>query len=108
MVWSNIDMSAIFKLIEVAVRIRFLSIDDELIVGGTFGQEAYHMAAGRLVYTQKPGESNVEHLTTTIVQPGSWLCEAALWSYWLHVGTLQAERRCRLLAIDAEKLIVVL
>jgi len=38
------------------------------------------------------------------VWEGSWLCEAALWTEWVHVGTVEAVSPCSIMVVDAQKL----
>eukprot|EP00971_Amphidinium_carterae_P314111 6243499-Amphidinium_carterae.2 len=42
---------------------------------------------GLLAYTQEPDSAPVENAHTIAVKAGRWICEAALWSQWIHVGT---------------------
>merc|ERR1712032_1545747 len=57
--------------------------------------------SGRLTYSQ--GAS--EHLK---VAYGQWICEASLWTTWVHIGTLQAHTECRLLGIDATRFVNIM
>merc|ERR1711972_135902 len=36
-----------------------------------------------------------------VMHPGSWCSEATLWTEWVHVGKLTAERYSEVLALDA-------
>mmetsp|Transcript_43579 Transcript_43579/g.100413 ORF Transcript_43579/g.100413 Transcript_43579/m.100413 type:complete len:1128 (+) Transcript_43579:92-3475(+) len=38
---------------------------------------------------------------------GEWVCEVALWSYWVHCGWMEVATPCELLSITAESLIKV-
>lgn len=37
------------------------------------------------------------------VGPGSWACEAVLWTNWVHRGVLQSQSECTVLELDALK-----
>merc|ERR1711972_147375 len=64
----------------------------------------YYTVKGNLRYTQDPKSSPVADATTAHVSEDQWLCESALWSEWVNVGTLEAETVCQLLKIRAEGL----
>merc|ERR1712203_930543 len=38
---------------------------------------------------------------------GTWISEAALWSNWIHVGSMTVQRTSRILTIKAEELIAI-
>lgn len=38
-----------------------------------------------------------------VLSGGQWMCEAVLWTTWVHCGTLVSEAHCKLLQLDAEK-----
>merc|ERR1712190_549725 len=40
---------------------------------------------------------------TSTVEEGVWLCEAALWNDWIHVGTVRAQTPCRLVVVHVSK-----
>jgi len=68
---------------------------------------AYMAVQGDLVYTQRPISSMVDEDESTDVPAGTWMCEAALWVRWRHVGQMTATNMCRIMAINAEALIAV-
>jgi len=39
---------------------------------------------------------------TEVVIEGEWVCEAALWTTWLHQGDLQARVDCQVITVDAQ------
>lgn len=49
----------------------------------------------------------VPEMPQTVVED-MWLCEAALWSHWTHVGKLEVESSCQLMTISSVGLIQVL
>merc|ERR1712008_328705 len=65
---------------------------------------AFVVLHGKLRYDQSPTSCKVQNNIAVMVHEKSWLCEAALWSHWIHVGTLTAETECTLMVISAESL----
>merc|ERR1719282_1240428 len=76
---------------------------DEIFVPGTMADACYFVIEGSLNYIQSSESSPVTNLTRTPVRAGQWVCEAALWSHWIHVGTLTTESS-QLLSIYANKM----
>merc|ERR1719331_3754045 len=38
-----------------------------------------------------------------IVNAGDWVCEAVLWTMWVHHGDLRAHKECQMITIDGHK-----
>merc|ERR1712012_1197794 len=74
----------------------------QLFLAGTRAEAAYCIVMGMLQYVQSPTSSKVLMDTEDTVVAGAWVSEAALWSHWTHVGTLEASRACELLSLRAE------
>jgi len=61
----------------------------------------YVVANGHLSYTHygmHPRKQRTIHVEKTV-----WVSEALLWTPWVHVGSLQADTECRLLAVSEEQ-----
>lgn len=59
-------------------------------------QRMFFIISGTLQYLQRDADPR-------FVKDGEWLCEAVLWTNWMHCGTLQAETNCTLLVLDKEQ-----
>eukprot|EP00421_Protoceratium_reticulatum_P011917 CAMPEP_0168400402 /NCGR_PEP_ID=MMETSP0228-20121227/22580_1 /TAXON_ID=133427 /ORGANISM="Protoceratium reticulatum, Strain CCCM 535 (=CCMP 1889)" /LENGTH=422 /DNA_ID=CAMNT_0008413943 /DNA_START=91 /DNA_END=1356 /DNA_ORIENTATION=+ len=93
-VFEHVDNYAVRKLCREAVEFLVLSPGDSLFQPGHEASAAYVLSSGKMSYTQEPSTSPVEHEVTVEATAGQWLCEAALWSFWLHVGTAEAASVC--------------
>lgn len=81
------------------VEIDFLGESDELFSPGTTALAAHMLIGGQMLYTQVPESSPVQERSVREVTEGTWLCESALWSQWIHVGTAESTSHCRLLTL---------
>lgn len=84
------------------VTVEIVRASDDIFFAGVVAKAAYMISCGAVAYTQEPMTSPVHEQTTVSVDKGSWLCECALWTEWLHVGSARALGECELLVIDAE------
>jgi len=106
--WGTIDFPALHALCDEAVKFSSLAPQDCVFTPGSRAIEAYLVARGRLRYTQEPETSMEESEIVKMVHEGTWVCEAALWSHWIHVGKLEAETGSQLMSISASDLLGVL
>ena len=78
---------------------------DDLFHAGALAHEAYSVAQGTLVYTaqwfQVSTSGDIKE-TASEVCTGCWICEAASWVQWIHVGRLEAVTEWHLLSVSAE------
>jgi len=102
-VWAEVDVKTLAALCDV-VKFRFLLPQDELFVAGEPAAEGYFLIKGRLEYTQSPTHSMQVEDSMTVCPELSWLCEAALWAHWIHVGDAQAITMVHLMSMNAEGL----
>ena len=63
-----------------------------------------YMMWGPFMYTQEVAFGDVTSNMDHPVVEGTWICEAALWSFWTHVGRMMAESMCQILCISVEGL----
>merc|ERR1712203_740413 len=90
------------------VTFKNLRSKDDLFVPGTQAAEAFVLMEGAFDYIQECGSSPVDVDTTVEVIAGQWLCEAALWCEWRHVGRVEAVTACQVLAVHAGELLRIL
>lgn len=98
-VLGNIHMPWLEGFCRDVVEIDFLGESDELFGPGTTALAAYMLIGGQMLYTQVPESSPVHEPSVRDVTEGMWLCESALWSQWIHVGTAEATSHCRLVTL---------
>lgn len=103
--WFSISSGIVFEMCKTAVQVVFLQPYDELFAAGTVGEEAFFLTHGRARYVQDTERSAVQRTTNDTVKRNVWFCEAALWMYWIHVGTLTADGDCELVVLQAEALV---
>lgn len=77
----------------------YLSSDDDLFGPGTEASETYFVVEGELQYTEEPETSPGFFDRKRPIEAPTWICEAALWSQWFHVGAVEALRPCQLVVL---------
>jgi len=74
-----------------------LAQGDELFAPGQVCVAMYFVTMGELTY-------RMDHLDKIeIIKSHQWLCEAVLWTDWVHQGRVVATGECELVAIDCRK-----
>jgi len=113
-VWISIDEHLAKQLCVDALDFLTLRQDDELFKAGNPCDRAYLITSGAVEYIQDPDFFPVYAEINTEVPVGQWLCEAALWSHWIHVGTAQVKvgpevpQTCRVLTCRPEGMLKVM
>eukprot|EP00429_Kryptoperidinium_foliaceum_P059640 CAMPEP_0176093774 /NCGR_PEP_ID=MMETSP0120_2-20121206/46988_1 /TAXON_ID=160619 /ORGANISM="Kryptoperidinium foliaceum, Strain CCMP 1326" /LENGTH=945 /DNA_ID=CAMNT_0017427709 /DNA_START=53 /DNA_END=2887 /DNA_ORIENTATION=- len=102
--WTDIDAKLMHRTCMQAVSFTSLRPRDELFYPGGLASAAMVVERGRVIYTQHPDSAPVDVVTTEEVGSGLWICEAALWVHWTHVGKADAEEACGLLSVNANAL----
>ena len=74
------------------------SPQDVVFAVGTRSTVAYFIIEGGIENLQEPKTFRVEEAVRQIVEPNSWVCEAALWSEWLTIGKSETLSQTR--AVD--------
>ena len=92
-------------LVQGAVHFRFLQKSDDLFTPGASCNHAYRLARGVMNYVQDPCTSMVSKGSELEVPERSWLCEAALWTLWVHVGKCSAVEECQIFEVHADALL---
>merc|ERR1719284_904101 len=85
-----------------ACEMMFLQKGDDLFLAGSECNDMYYTISGKLEYSQLPDTSPVTEAESTHVLAGSWLCEAAMWTKWIHVGSAVADVPCQLLDLNVD------
>lgn len=107
--WAAMDSEAIMEFCTKAVTEKFCLPRDEVFNPHTACEVAYVVMLGELRYEQSPEMIRYAAKIdpAPIIVPvstdaeDSWICEAALWSHWFHVGTLIADTACQVMVINA-------
>lgn len=99
--WMSMDKSMVLRLCTDNIALMFYRPKDDLFTAGSRAEQIFFLARGRMNYIQDPDFSACEEVTETPVNRGQWLCEAALWTDWIHVGKAEAETDCEMLSITA-------
>merc|ERR1712224_328299 len=81
------------------------SPDEVVFLAGDPCSRMYFVVSGQLQYTsyERPGTRRApeEAQSQRMLCSGDWLCEAALWTSWVHRGDLRVVSDCLLFALDA-------
>lgn len=88
--------------------IDFSISSDVVFNAGAKAATCYIIDFGKVEYVQLPGFSKHAHRVTKTVGSGELLSEPALWVQWTHVGTASALGHTSMLAINVEKLSILL
>merc|ERR1711972_1094254 len=85
----------------------FLSPQDVLFEAKAGAENAYFLVSKRLKYSKISMLSMSGDVVTRTVDHSTWLCEATLWSEWVHVGACEAVTSCQLLAVTPRALLEI-
>ena len=84
-----------------AATFKHLTSNDSLFHESTDAKGAFLVVSGRLLYFRNPDMSLVDTFEEQIVEQDTWLCEAALWTYWVHMGACEAKSISLVVVIQA-------
>ena len=101
-VFACLDATALKTLCTEAVDFVVMSSGDILFETGVEAAGACYSVQGELRYTQEPAVSHEDTSVSEDVGVGQWLCEAALWCHWSHVGSLEARTACKLVIVRSK------
>eukprot|EP00811_Abedinium_folium_P033933 NODE_685_length_2835_cov_9.743353.p1 GENE.NODE_685_length_2835_cov_9.743353~~NODE_685_length_2835_cov_9.743353.p1 ORF type:complete len:601 (+),score=122.77 NODE_685_length_2835_cov_9.743353:317-2119(+) len=87
-IWA--DSAAIRHLIDSSLNFTSLAQADNLFIAGKESTGTmYLLMRGGVIYRQESGTSRLSTTQSITVSQKDWLCEASLWCYWTHVGTVE-------------------
>lgn len=112
------DSSAIDEVYHRALRQFSISQGDILFAKNTISEQMIFVLKGQLSYKCSKAEKILTRRKTkrlradtgvlSVVGEGEWACEAALWTTWVHVGTLQALTVCDIVAVHKDDFAAVI
>jgi len=105
---EQLDSITLKGLCSTALDFTVLPTNDNLFLAGSDAFDTYLVMAGVLEYTQEPATSMVHETVKSDVGTGQWLCEAALWTVWTHVGTVEAMTMSEMMVISVERVTTAL
>jgi len=91
--WSQLDNALIRALCTEGVEFVYLRPLDYLITPGREVNFAFVLDQGAAVYSQAAIDRSLRsdsQSSEEILEQGKWICEMALWTYWVTVGAVQA------------------
>mmetsp|Transcript_46267 Transcript_46267/g.103720 ORF Transcript_46267/g.103720 Transcript_46267/m.103720 type:complete len:501 (-) Transcript_46267:97-1599(-) len=100
--WARMDQRGSYAFCAHGLQFFFLPPPEVLFEPMGESNEAYQIVSGRLAYIQEP--PTAWEFTRDELTKGSWMCEAALWSQWIHVGKAEALSASELLVVSSEAL----
>lgn len=106
-VWTNISSVTVTELCADELDFTFFQEADDIFHPGNECEMAYYIAEGTVVYTQDPESAVVSTQVVETVRE-AWMCEAALWTEWVHVGRAHASEPLQLLQLPATRVLDVL
>jgi len=99
--WASLDYLVVTRLCSDSMDLTFQRKNDHLFQAGFHAEHMFFLVCGQLSYVQAPGFFEGEARPIT-VDKETWLCEAALWSDWIHVGKAEATMGSQTLRVSAE------
>ena len=100
--WDTLGSSIMMDICFEAATYVSLLCDDHLFEDGVEAKVAYLVLRGQLRFEQHPEVSSVEKFQEQDVEEDTWLCEAALWTRWVHVESCKSKCDSQLVLIQAE------
>lgn len=97
-----IDNYKFKEVLENCINFGFINPGDTVFCPGETATYAYYLESGMLRYVQTLETSNDEE-DLSLEDHKDMICEVALWTNWIHVGTLKAKQPTVLMSIDAKK-----
>eukprot|EP00929_Paragymnodinium_shiwhaense_P013825 TRINITY_DN121679_c0_g1_i1.p1 TRINITY_DN121679_c0_g1~~TRINITY_DN121679_c0_g1_i1.p1 ORF type:complete len:1212 (-),score=255.15 TRINITY_DN121679_c0_g1_i1:56-3691(-) len=105
--WQQIDDYVMRQFCDSGVDFLTKAPGDTLFLAGDRADGAILLTSGEITYTQRPGSAPVRSESTTTVLDGTWLCEAALFCEWLHMGTAEVSALAHVLHVDAAETVKI-
>lgn len=90
-----------------ALFVEVLAARDSLFVSKTLARGMFSIETGLLQYRKRRSSKDAPRDEGRFLEQGQWLCEAALFTLWAHVGTSRAITDSRTLRIDPDLFAVV-
>mmetsp|Transcript_59222 Transcript_59222/g.183919 ORF Transcript_59222/g.183919 Transcript_59222/m.183919 type:complete len:496 (-) Transcript_59222:113-1600(-) len=106
--WMDMDVGLVREIAMEAMESTMVRPQDDVFVPGSSTSKSYCIVSGRMTYTQEPATAPVCMVRTVPVELSVWICEASLWSHWVHVGTAKARTHCQVLSISGDILAALL
>lgn len=103
--WANLSTRVAQDLCADSLDFIFPQVCDSVFHAGELCHQAYFLVRGCITYTQTPDSSVVKTDEETVVDKDSWLCEGAIWTLWITVGSAVAREKSQLLTVPAEKVL---
>jgi len=95
--FRRMSSTCLGRICTQAVRNVVLSFGDTVFPGGMYADAMYFLLKGSVVYMQA-SQGSCEEVQLAVSE---WCSEGALWTSWVHLGTLRAEAHSEVLKIDA-------
>jgi len=108
--WEEVDPAGIKLLCSQAIDFVALDVGDLLFSPSSKAEAAHIVTAGRLKYSEDEQALQVSEtdLNEHYIEKGDWICEAALWTCWTHVGSAEALVTSEVMSVNVQKLEEVL
>lgn len=104
--WESFTTSTFQGLTDMC-DFQFCGPGDDVFLAGTRCFRVVFLMKGTLTYSQYPDSSVVAFTTNRPVEPDTWLCEAAIWCDWIHVGGAATTESSQLLVVEASRVVEV-
>mmetsp|Transcript_35344 Transcript_35344/g.82594 ORF Transcript_35344/g.82594 Transcript_35344/m.82594 type:complete len:1032 (+) Transcript_35344:96-3191(+) len=106
--WAQTDSAAMRELCDDEkgpLQFHSFKSQDIVFFAGQDAEGARLAVQGKFRYT---AETVGEETMSALVSQGDWICEAALWSHWIHVGRLEADGSSQMMLLKVGNFIRVL
>ena len=99
--WDTLGSSIMMDICFEAATYVSLFCDDHMFEDGFEAKGAPLVFRGELRFVQHPEVSAVEKFQEQDVEEDTWLCEAAFWTRWVHVGSCTSKCDSQVVLIQA-------
>merc|ERR1719503_189061 len=100
---DHIDGSAAYALTTSVADVSDLNKGDFIFEEGTPGDTMYFLAYGQMRYHPGPvvSDAHFPFACHLVLEHGAWFSEAALWTMWVHAGSMEALVTTELISVSA-------
>jgi len=102
--FGSVSQQAMRQVCDKAAKSLSASAMDVIFSTGEAAKELFFIVSGELLYLEaEKGAYRGSTDNAVLVTPGMWICEAALWSEFIHKGSLYGQKHCDLVVLDSNK-----
>ena len=102
-IWMNLSVAVAKEVCAGCTDFLLFQPNDVIFSAGKASEKMYFIVNGKMKYIQDPN-SSVERVRKETPVEMQWMCEAALWIKWTHVGDVETVQPSKLISITSDVL----